>query len=709
MAALARLSVWPRGSATVSDGDHPIRLLVADDDPAVALMAKMALKDYGYTLHTVESGEAAIEAIAATPPDLVLLDVMMTGISGFDVCRHLRMSGAHQQLPIIMATSLDDSKSIELAYEAGATAFVTKPINWFLLRHQIHYVLRASQDRAALAESEERYALAASGANDGLWDWNIRKNKVYFSPRWREQLGLRERDLNNAMEDWLERVHPDDLLGFRNELNDHLAGRVAKFEIEYRVRDAEDEYHWMLCRALAIRDDDGEAYRMAGSQTDISERKRAEAQLVHDALHDSLTGLANRELLLERITHSIRLAQRRNDYRFAVVVIDLDRFKTINDSLGHLAGDSLLCRIGERIGQHLRTSDTLARTGGDEFAILLDDIGDYADLTRLIERIRREIAQPFPLLTEEVAITASLGIALHDANYSRADDMLRDADIAMYRAKSSGKNRHEMFDTTMHTQIATMLSIENDLRAAISRQELRVYYQPIYRLDDHRVVGFEALLRWQHPTKGLLPPDAYLGIAEESGLIIPIGHWVLREATRQLAHWQETIPQMRDCYVAINLSSTEFAHPDLISQVTKALRDSGLTPDRLKLEMTETVLIENTARANRVLDALHELGVAAAIDDFGTGYSSLSYLHRFNFDVLKIDRSFVERIDREPKSREIVRTIVSLAQNLGLIVIAEGGETDGEIACLREVGCIFSQGYAFSKALAVDEIDQLYH
>ena len=691
----------------LNDPDNPIQLLIADDDPAIALMAKMALADFGYTVRNVDSGEAAIDTIEASPPDLILLDVLMSGVSGFDVCRHIRASDAHHRLPIIMATSLDDNESIERAYEAGATAFVTKPINWFLLRHQMHYVLRASQDRARLAESEERYALAASGANDGLWDWNIREDKVYYSPRWREQLGLREGDMSNNVDAWLDRVHPDDLLGFRNELNDHLAGRIAKLEIEYRIRDHDDDYRWMLCRALAIRDADGEAYRMAGSQTDITERKRAEAQLIHDALHDSLTGLANRELLLERIAHSIRLAKRRADYRFAVVVIDLDRFKTINDSLGHLAGDSLLCRIGERIARHLRTSDTLARIGGDEFAILLDDIGQYADLTRLIERIRREISLPFPLLNQEVAITASLGITLHNPTYSQAQDMLRDADIAMYRAKSLGKNRHEMFDTTMHTQITAMLAIENDLRAAIARDELLIFYQPIYRLDDRRVVGFEALLRWQHPTKGLLPPESYLDIAEESGLIIPIGHWVLRKATSQLAHWHALNPHMRDCYISINLSSSEFAHPDLVSQVTKALRTSGLRPDKLKLEVTETVLIENTAHASWVLKALRELGVATAIDDFGTGYSSLSYLHRFAFDALKIDRSFVQHIDTEPKSREIVRTIVNLAQNLGLAVIAEGGETDAEIECLCEVGCAFSQGYAFSRALAVDEVGGL--
>ena len=679
-------------------------ILVVDDDPGVGMMARAGLVPHGYRVHSVTTGEAALQHIADAPPDLILLDVILPGISGFDVCQRLRRLPAGNQIPVVVVTSLDDSTSIEQAYEAGATAFVTKPINWPMLRHQLQYVLRASRDRARLAESEERYALAASGANDGLWDWDISSQRVYYSPRWLEQLELRDGDMGAHLDDWLQRIHPEDQLAFHNALNAHLAGNTSKLEVEYRIRGQSGHYRWMLCRALAIRDDDGNAVRIAGSQTDITGRKKAEDRLVHDALHDALTGLPNRKLLLERVSHAVKLAQRRRDYCFAVAVIDLDRFKNINDSLGHLAGDSLLRRIGERIARQLHASDTLARIGGDEFAILFDDVGELADLERKIGRIRREISQPFTLLGQTVVTTASLGIAPSAPGYDRAEDMLRDADIAMYHAKALGKNRHEVFHSRMHTQLAALLQMENELRTAIAQRQFRIFYQPIRNLANDEIVGFEALLRWQHPTRGLLDPGTFLGIAEETGLMTPIGQWTLREATRQLAHWHREIPEIRDTYVSVNLSSAEFAHPDLLEHIRLALQESCLDPGHLKLEVTETVLIENTTQSSKLLEELHRHGVATAIDDFGTGYSSLSYLHRFAFDALKIDRTFIHQIDQHSKSREIVRTIVTLAKNLGLEVIAEGGENSDEVRCLRDVGCEFGQGYAFSQPLPDDEI-----
>ena len=684
-----------------------ITILVVDDDPAVGMMARAGLVPHGYRVYSVTSGEVAMRHITNDPPDLILLDVILPGISGFDVCQRLRRSADSSQIPVIVITSLDDSSSIEQAYEAGATAFVTKPINWPMLRHQLQYVLRASRDRARLAESEERYALAASGANDGLWDWDINAQRVYFSPRWLEQLQLRSDDIGDRLDDWLQRIHPEDQLVFRNALNGHLAGTTSKLEVEYRIRERNGRYRWMLCRALAIRDDEGHACRIAGSQTDITGRKQAEEQLIHDALHDALTGLPNRKLLLERVLHVLKLAQRHPDYRFAVAVIDLDRFKNINDSLGHVAGDSLLRRIGERIARHLRSSDTLARIGGDEFAILFDDIGELAELARLIGRIRREISLPFALLDQNVVTTASLGIALSAPGYDHAEDMLRDADIAMYQAKALGKNRHEVFDSTMHTRMAALLQMENELRMAIMQREFRLFYQPIRHLENDAIVGFEALLRWQHPTRGLLGPQTFLSVAEETGLMIPIGQWTLREATRQLAMWHREIPEIRGTYVSVNLSSAEFAHPDLLQHVRLALHESDLGPEHLKLEVTETVLIENTAQSAKLLEELHQQGVATAIDDFGTGYSSFSYLHQFAFDALKIDRAFIHQIDRHRKSREIVRAIVTLAKNLGLEVIAEGGENSDEVSCLRDVGCEFGQGYAFSRPLPVDQITPL--
>lgn len=684
---------------------RPRSLLVVDDDPTIALMAKMGLGEYGYSIRSVPNGDAAVAAIESAPPDVVLLDVVMQGMSGFEVCRAIRATSTGHGIPIVMATALDDLESIERAYAEGATAFISKPINWPMLRHQLRGILRASGDRMRLAESEERYALAAAGANDGLWDWNITERHVYYSPRWREQLGLRETDVGDQMEDWLARIHPDDELGFRNELNAHLAGDVGKLEIEYRIRDAEDRYRWMLCRALAIRDADGNAYRIAGSQTDISERKLAEERLLHDALHDALTGLPNRRLLLERTAYAIRLAQRRKYQDFAVAVIDLDRFKCINDCLGHAAGDDLLRQIGDRIARHLRSCDTLARIGGDEFAILFDDSGDLADLGRMVGRIQQEIAEPHMLLEREVGCTASIGVTLGSTGYERAEDMLRDAEIAMYHAKGQGKNRHEVFESRMHAEVTARLELEVALRAAVPRQELCIHYQPISRMDDGRIVGFEALLRWLHPERGLLLPGDFLGLAEESGLIVPIGHWMLREATRQLVDWHRRFPQLADTFVSVNLSSVEFGDAELVQHIEDAIVFSGLDRRHLKLEVTESVLIDNTELATRTLDALRASGIKTAIDDFGSGYCSFGYLQRFPFDTLKIDKSFTRRIDREEKSREIVRAIVGLAHNLGLAVVAEGAETGLEVDCLREVGCEFNQGHAYAEPMPPDEIE----
>lgn len=686
---------------------RPVKLLVVDDNATVALTAKMALSDFGFDVRTVNSGDVALQVLEETLPDIIVLDLILPGISGLGVCREVRNSPIGRQIPIVIATSHDDMASIETAYQEGATTFINKPINWPMLRHQLQYLLRTARDRARLAESEERYALAAAGANDGLWDWNIAEDTAYFSPRWREQLKLREADIGSRTAKWFARIHPDDQLGFHNELNAHLAGTTPKLEIEYRVRDRDDNYRWMLCRALAIRDADGNPYRIAGSQTDITERKKSEQQVLHDALHDPLTGLANRKLLLERISHAIKLARRRVDYAFAVAIFDLDRFKTINDSLGHLAGDSLLKRIGERIASHLRASDTLAHIGGDEFAVLFDDFTDFTNLDQLIERIRLEIARPFVLLEQEVATTASIGVTLSSAAYDFAEDMLRDADIAMYRAKATGKNRYQVFDSTMHTQVASMLQMESELRAAVTRHDFEIHYQPIRHINDDRVVGFEALLRWRHPTEGLLTPETFIDLAEESGLIIPIGYTVIREATRQLALWHKEMAVLHDTFIAVNLSSTQFAHPDLLQYVAEVLESSGLSAHHLRLEVTESVLMKNTHHAKQVLQDLKQLGVMTMIDDFGTGYSSFSYLHRFPFDALKIDRSFVNGLDRDDKSREIVRAIISLAHSLGLSAIAEGGETSQEIECLQSVGCELNQGFAFSRAIPADKMTQL--
>ena len=561
---------------------------------------------------------------------------------------------------------------------------------------------------AALRESEERYALAARGSNDGLWDWNLATNAVYYSPRWKAMLGLGDAELGTSPDDWLTRVHPEDAERVRADIASHVAGYAPQLETEHRIRHRDGHYVWVLCRGVAVRDGLGKAYRMAGSLTDITERKSAEEQLVHDAFHDSLTNLPNRALFTDLLARSLGRAKRRADYRFAVLFIDLDRFKVVNDSLGHSIGDELLKAITRRIERCVRPGDTVARLGGDEFTILVDDIGDASDATRVADRIQHELAQPFNLGGHEVFTSASIGIALSASGYQAADDLLRDADIAMYRAKALGKARYEVFDTEMHAHAKALLELETDLRRAVERTEFKLHYQPLVTLDTGRINGFEAVVRWEHPTRGLIGPAAFIPIAEETGLIIPIGRWVLREACRQMRAWQDRYPAFADLTVSVNLSGRQFAQATLVDEIDQALRETGLDPRRLRIEITESVVMENAVSAMAMIDQLRALNVKIDVDDFGTGYSSLSYLQRFSLDHLKIDRSFVSNID-DPggENAEIVRTIVTLAHHLGMDAVAEGVETADQVALLKQIGCRNVQGFLFSKPLTEAEAEDL--
>lgn len=434
-------------------------------------------------------------------------------------------------------------------------------------------------------------------------------------------------------------------------------------------------------------------------QAEVIERKIAEAKLIHDAFHDSLTDLPNRALFIERLGRVIERTKRLKNYFFAVLFLDLDRFKVVNDSLGHSLGDQLLIGFARRLEIYLRSIDTVARLGGDEFVILLDDIKDIKDATQIADRIQKELTLPFNLSGYEVFITTSIGIALSTTGYDQPEEILRDADTVMYRAKALGKARYEVFDKDMHARAVTLLQLENDLRRALDRQELQVHYQPVVSLKTGRINGFEALVRWQHPQRGLVSPAEFVPIAEETGLIVPIGYWVLREACRQISAWQECYQVTSPLTISVNFSGKQFSQPDLIKQILQILQETALDGKSLKLEITESVLIENAESAAAMFLQLKSLGVQVDIDDFGTGYSSLSYLHRFPIDGLKIDRSFVSRMGVNNENSEIVKTIMTMAHNLDMSVVAEGIETAEQLTQLRALQCEYGQGYFFSKPL----------
>ena len=567
-------------------------------------------------------------------------------------------------------------------------------------------ITERKQTVEALRISEERYALAALGANDGLWDWDLETGTVYFSSRWQTMLGYGENEIGNSPQEWFRLVHPDDRVLLEGKIEAHINGDTSHFEHEHRMRHKDGTYHWMRNRGIALRDPEGTAFRMAGSQTDISEQKSVEERLVHDAFHDTLTGLPNRALLMNRLQHVIDAAGRRQDFRYAVLFIDLDRFKVVNDSLGHVVGDQLLIAVGRRLAGFVRTCDTVARLGGDEFAILLEDIGGGDDAYMVARRIQQELPEPLVICGHEISTSASVGIALHSGPGDQPEHLLRDADLAMYQAKANGKSRYEVFDSVMHEQLLRFMTLENDLMHAIERNELRLDFQPIFSICANRISGFEALIRWCHPVHGLIPPSEFIPVAEETGLIISIGQWVLEEACRRISLLQGRFSPSPPLSVNVNLSCKEFT-PHLIERVRRLLGENGIDGSMVRLEITESTIMGNPQATAELLLELKALGVGLQIDDFGTGYSSLSYLHTFPINALKIDQSFVRRMNDDRENLEIVKTIISLAHNLGMDVIGEGVETAEELAILRELGCEFVQGYFIARPMEFDAVEAL--
>ncbi|MEN8129980.1 MAG: EAL domain-containing protein [Pseudomonadota bacterium] len=550
----------------------------------------------------------------------------------------------------------------------------------------------------ALMVSEQRYALAVNGSNDGIWDWNRLRKQLYLSPRCLIMLGEPQLP-ETEPKALLDRVHPDQRASVKSLFTKVFEGGSEQIYQECRLCHTCGNHRWFLIRGAVVRDAGGKVNRMAGSLTDITRHKQTEQELLRDALHDKLTGLPNRTLFRDRLDQAIRSHERNQDDHFAVLYLDLDGFKRVNDSYGHAVGDKLLVAVAERIGALLRKEDTLARLSGDEFATLLSKIGDADDAKVLVQRILNQLEFAFLIEGREVYANASIGIALGVAKGQTADGLLRDADIAMYRAKAKGKGCYSFFDEQLRRDIIYRLNMETELRHAIEENHILVYFQPIISLTTGLIYGFEALVRWQHPQRGTIEPCEFIPIAEESKLIFPLGTYVLREACRQMNSYQQYSDISHPLLVSVNLSARQLLQDDLVGRIRDILDETGCCRKqmRLSLEVTETAVMENISRAGEVLTQLREMGIEICIDDFGTGYSSLSYLQNLPFNVLKIDRSLVSRMDVNDKSAEIVRTIIGLSRNLGIKVIAEGIENDAQLLRLRELQCDLGQGYLFSK------------
>lgn len=549
----------------------------------------------------------------------------------------------------------------------------------------------------ALRESEERFRSAFDHAAgmalvtpEGRW---IQVNKSLC-----EMLGYTEEELLAG--NFQPIIHPDDLQLMLDQLKKLHDGSITSLQLEQRYVHKNRQLRWVLLSVTTVHDAQHRSANLIFQMQDITDRKAAEEKLVHDAFHDALTGLPNRILFMDHLKQSVQKVKRKKHSPFAVLFLDFDRFKLINDSLGHMVGDQLLISIAGRLQASVRPGDTVARLGGDEFTILVDDLNSLDEALSVVRRLLGSLAEPFKLSGREVFITASVGVALSTDGYENAEDVLRDADTAMYRAKSLGKARYEVFDKTMHANATDLLQIETDLWRALERKELTLDYQPIVSLSTGRIVGFEALLRWLHPARGLVSPLEFIAVAEETGLIVPIGQWVLNRACLQTREWQTRYPDQKPpLHVSVNLSAKQFLQPDLLEQVSLALERSGLNSTSLKLEITESMVMQNVETTTRMLEQLRAIGVGISLDDFGTGYSSLSCLHRFPISVLKVDRSFVSSMTDNQEHLEIVRTIIALARNLKMDVIAEGVETVEQAIELRAMNCEYGQGYYFSKAL----------
>jgi PAS domain S-box-containing protein len=598
---------------------------------------------------------------------------------------------------------------------------------WFwamllLLLYSVYQHLHARHLQIRLSKREELFRLISENAADMIALVDVNGKRLYNSPAYKKVLGYSSKELRATSS--FEQIHPDDRERVRAAAEEARRTGLGQ-RLEYRIRHKNGEWLVIESSASAIRNEKGEVEKLVIVNRDITERKRAEKKLEHNALHDGLTDLPNRPMFLKRLQRACDRAARDAFYKFAVLFVDIDGFKVFNDTMGHRVGDELILDIGQRLANCLRFEDTLsrvagkrtddgneadevlARLGGDEFTILVGSIRDASDAMRVAKRIQEALSEPFSIQGREVFTSASIGISLSATPYDRAEDLLRDADIAMYRAKMLGKSRCEFFDEEMHTQAVSQLQLETELRRAVEGQEFLLHYQPVVLLGTGELAGFEALLRWQHPVEGLLYPDRFLSVVEKTGLIVPLGKWVFQRACRQAQSWKSPSGPHSKMAVMVNVSPRQFTYPDLVSDVESALQESGMDPRRLHLEITESAAMADPERSKHLLTRLKGLGISISIDDFGTGHSSLSRLRRFPVDLVKIDRSFITHMDSDEEARKIVHLIIDFAHTVNLKVIAEGVEVAAHRDQLKNLRCDYGQGYFFSRPVDHEGVERL--
>ncbi len=701
---------------------HPMALVV-DDDAMLRLLARTSLEQAGLVVEEAASGQEALAAFEQRRPDIVLLDVLMPGMDGFEACAALRRLPGGDRTPIVMLTGLDDGESITRAYEAGATDFAQKPLNGTILAHRVRYLLRVNSTVEALRKSEAYLANAQRIAHMGNWEWNLTTQAFHLSEEGRRILGRPELDACITHAAYLQCVHPDDQRLVKDAF-DATVSQQTRLSVDHRMCGPDGAIRIVHQEGEVACDAAGRPAALVGTIQDITERKRAQEHLDFLAYYDSLTGLPNRLLYRDRLAQAVADAQR-HGHLAATLLLDLDRFKLINDTLGHQQGDRLLQEVSDRLKTCVRNSDSvgrphdnhppptgvwdrsasLARLGGDEFTILLNRIAGAPDAAKVARRILASLAKPFHLDGQDVFVTASIGIAIFPLDGESADQLLKNADTAMYHAKQSGRSTYQFYSQSMNASAGERLAIENRLHKALDREEFLLHYQPLVALETGRIIGVEALVRWQHPELGLVPPMQFISIAEETGLIIPLGEWVLQKACAQARAWHEM--GLAGLRVAVNLSARQFQRQNLLHVITRILLATDLNPRCLDLELTESMMMQDGESTSATLRELQALGVRLSMDDYGTGSSSLSYLRRLPLDTLKIDRSFVKDCTVNQEDATIIKAIIAMSHSLKLKVLAEGIETEDQLAFLRAAGCDEAQGYYFSKPMAAEPLTSL--
>jgi diguanylate cyclase (GGDEF)-like protein/PAS domain S-box-containing protein len=605
-----------------------------------------------------------------------------------------------EQLAELEAAHAELTKAREVLDERVASRTMELDRTNQILRAEIDERRRAEAD---LRLSEERYALAAQSANDGLWDWDLRSGQFYTSPRWRALLGLTDQEFGGTINEWFDRVHPDDRVALQIRVGTHLQDPKQPLEMEHRILHHDGTYHWMLVRATAVGDEAGQPARMVGSHSDVTDRKTAELQLLHMSRHDTLTGLPNRAYFMDHLDAVVRKSRALTGFRFAVLFVDLDRFKSVNDSLGHAIGDSLLREVARRLTTVVRPGDMVSRLGGDEFTILVEDVINEAGAVAVAERVLAALREPVRVEGFEIRTGASIGIAFNSVTYTGPGDILRDADTAMYRAKSEGRGSYRIFESTMYDSAIDSLVLGSEISLALDRGQFELNYQPVVEPATQRLVGCEALVRWRHPEHGLVSPGIFLGVAETSGFIVDLGRWVIDRACAQGTEWLVHFPETSRMFISVNVSPKELWEPDFVEFIEAVLQRYDVPTGSLRLEITEAGLMRNQSETEAVLHRLGRLGVGIIVDDFGMGHSTTAYLRSLPLVAVKIDKSVVAISPDDEAKATSARAEIERAKLLGVDVIAEGIETAEQESLVLDSGCRLVQGYRYSAPLGATE------